>query len=206
MRTPVLVLFVGLLLFGSGLAWFASRSPSPQQVPPVSPDQTQGASDPAHPPVDLARPAPAARAEPATAAPESAAPAAGQPAQPATPKSSVTMLAWWEYEAQTAEQLDAEVKRLNSELGEIARPLLEHQLEAGLGELLATDTSQGFSYQGRKSDSAAIMMVRGEANAGPAWRVELPREQFPDLYEVKDLALRLQKLAAQKRSDAWQPR
>jgi hypothetical protein len=116
------------------------------------------------------------------------------------------MRPWPDYEAMTPEQIEAECERLRSELGEITHPLLVHRLEAGLGELLAADTSLGFTYQGRKSDNATIMMVHCEANSGAAYRVELPRAEHPDLYEVKDLMLRLQTLAAEKRGAAWSPR
>jgi Flp pilus assembly protein CpaB len=61
MRMPVLVLVVALVLVGSGLGWFALRRSRAEPAPSVSPDLIQRSAEPQRPPVELARPAPAAR-------------------------------------------------------------------------------------------------------------------------------------------------
>ena len=192
----VLLISVGLL--GLAAVLFHDR-PKPQAAPPpFASDRSDPAPESAsesesHPPDDILDQTPVETPHKlsvtlygsADGTPQ-ARPGRQHKDLPFDPKSTPA----WEakYANSTITQLDAARNAIDNQIAEIANPILTEMLKDGGGTLLGPDTgSLAFSA----ADSRDISMMHVERGVG-VYRATLQREEYPELYQLKDESLWLE--------------
>jgi hypothetical protein len=199
MRRPQLALVLAALVCVSVLAWMVMR---PLQAP-----GDQGAAQPASatreatasPAPELARPDPVARADAPSKEPDVEPQRIEPLALRPRPTPQFQTRAWEEYQAMTAADVQREYAELHSQLSDLTQPLLQERFRAGLGVSTGKRT--------HTVDSSDVENIRSYVyTEDDRYRVELPRAEYSDLYAVKDLTVRLQKLAEEKRAAEVGPR
>ena len=106
-------------------------------------------------------------------------------------KASVKLIATdkgWEtsYDSAPTAALEQEVQRIEDLIFEATKDELEYRFSTGLGvETLSTDP--GYKYDGKGYDPTAVYWVRFTPG-GPTQKVTLPKEEFPEVYELKALS------------------
>jgi hypothetical protein len=89
------------------------------------------------------------------------------------------------YSGMTVMELDAARTSIENQLSAIADPILNQMFADGKGTLLSTDTG---GYQFSQDDSRDICAIQAQPGVG-VYRVALAREEYPELYQLKELSL-----------------
>jgi len=115
---------------------------------------------------------------------------AAQPSSP-LPNASFEWIA--KFENAPPEVLKNEAIALGAELDRLAAPFLKERFDSGIAELVSTETE----YRPTDEEMREVMGVRMRSGRG-TWRAVLPRNEFPELYEIKDKILWLHDLYDQR--------
>lgn len=94
----------------------------------------------------------------------------------------------WEksYESAPIAALEQEIQRIEDLIFEATKDELEYRFSTGLGvETLSTDPD--YKYDGKGYDPTAVYWVRFTPG-GPTQKVTLPKDEFPEVYELKALS------------------
>jgi len=91
----------------------------------------------------------------------------------------------------TIAEMQAKRDALNKLLGELSQPILSQRFDDNLAETVATRGA----YTATERDMTEIWAIRRAAGGEeqPWYRAALPRSDYPELYELKDAGIRLDK-------------
>jgi hypothetical protein len=94
------------------------------------------------------------------------------------------------------EDIQNEVDKLENLIYDATHEEFEYRFSIGLGvEVLSTDPN--YKYDAKDYDPTAVYWVRF-TSGGPTEKLTLPKEEFPEIYEIKALSAYLRDQLAQK--------
>lgn len=168
---------VAVILVGLGAAWLAWKPAGKQPVPAERlPDEASSEDSPTHvlqtPTIVVAR-------SEQTSSEGAVARATAAPQPTVLPRTSDLPA----YYRLGVDALSIHLEILRESLYAEATPLLWAQVQAGKAERIAEPGA--FTYQSRPEDRVEIHGIMNDVERG-VFRASLSREQFADLYEVKD--------------------